>query len=63
MKSVIAGERRRSERFPVRHLSHLLFIATILDGKLPPHYLPLTLMGHTLNISETGLILKVEASH
>jgi hypothetical protein len=62
MTSVIAGDRRRAQRFPVRHISHLLFIATILDGKLPPHYLPLTLMGRTLNISETGLMLKVEAS-
>lgn len=62
MTSVIAADRRQSPRFPVRHIAHLLFIATVLDGKLPANYLPLTLMGRTLNISEAGLMLKVEAA-
>ena len=55
-------DRRQSPRFPASHIAHLLFIATVLDGKLPANYLPLTLMGRTLNISETGLMLKVEVS-
>ncbi|HEY0321816.1 MAG TPA: PilZ domain-containing protein [Pyrinomonadaceae bacterium] len=62
MTSVIAKDRRQRPRFPVRHLAHLLCIATVLDGKLPANYLPLTLMGRTLNISETGLMLMVKAS-
>lgn len=62
MTSVIATDRRQAPRFPVRHIAHLLFIATVLDGKLPANYLPLTLMGRTLNLSETGLMLKVETS-
>jgi hypothetical protein len=62
MTSVISTDRRLSPRFPVRHIAHLLFIATIIDGKLPANYLPLTLIGRTLNISETGLSLKVEGS-
>lgn len=63
MTSVITGDRRQAPRFPIKHLAHLLFIATVLDGKLPANYLPLTLMGRTLNISEHGLMLKVEGSH
>lgn len=62
MTSVIATDRRQAPRFPVCHIAHLLFIATVIDGKLPANYLPLTLMGRTLNISEAGLMLKVEAS-
>jgi hypothetical protein len=62
MTSVTVTDRRSTPRFPVRHIAHLLFIATVLDGKLPANYLPLTLMGRTLNLSETGLMLKVEAS-
>jgi hypothetical protein len=63
MTSVMTIDRRQSPRFPVNHIAHLLFIATVLDGKLPASYLPLTLMGRTMNISETGLRLKAESSH
>jgi hypothetical protein len=62
MTSQIVTERRQCPRFPVRHIAHLLFIATVIDGKLPANYLPLTLMGRTLNISETGLMLKAEGA-
>ncbi len=62
MPSVTTKERRHAPRFPARHLAHLLCIATVLDGKLPANYLPLTLMGRTWNLSETGLMLKVKAS-
>lgn len=56
---VTVDERRTSPRYPAQHIAHLLFIATILDLRLSAKFLPLTILGRTLNISQSGLMLKV----
>jgi hypothetical protein len=60
MTTVTNIERRQAPRFQASHIAHLHFIATILDVRLSAKYLPRTLLGRTLNISETGLMLKIE---
>lgn len=55
-------ERRTSARYQARHIAHLLFIATLLDLRLSARFLPLTIFGRTLNISSSGLMLKVSGA-
>lgn len=54
-------ERRSSPRYEARHIAHLLFIDTTFDLRLSAKSLPLTILGRTLNISRSGLMLKVGA--
>lgn len=55
-------ERRSSPRYKAEHIAHLLFIATILDLRESAKFLPLTIIGRTLNISRSGLMLKVSTA-
>lgn len=55
-------ERRTSPRYQARHIAHLLFIATLLDLRLSARFLPLTILGRTLNISSSGLMLQVDGA-
>jgi hypothetical protein len=57
-----ADERRTAPRYQAQHIAHLLFIATILDGRLSAKFLPLTILGRTLNISQSGLMLKTNGT-
>lgn len=61
IKSMMSSvdERRSAPRYQAQHIAHLLFIATILDLRLSAAALPLTILGRTLNISRSGLMLKV----
>lgn len=54
-------ERRRAQRHSAQREAHLLFIASLLavESQHPRH----TLIGHTRDISETGLSLVVESTH
>jgi hypothetical protein len=54
-------ERRRAQRHSAQREAHLLFIASPLavESEHPRH----TLMGHTRDISETGLSLVVASTH
>ena len=56
-----SAERRRAQRLPAQREAHLLFIASLLavESQHPSH----TLIGHTRDISETGLSLVVASTH